>query len=62
MPSVQFAHGTAFGTYYVDCEVIKKENDVFLIRFFDEILGDHAERWVERNSLYFPKFSDYGAL
>ncbi len=33
MPSVQYAHGTAFGTYYVDCEVIEKKNDTFLIKF-----------------------------
>lgn len=62
MPSVQYAHGTAFGTYYVDCEVIEKKNDTFLIRFFDDIEGDHTERWVERKSLHFPKFSEYGAV
>lgn len=62
MPGIQYVHGTAFGTYYVDCEVIEKDNDSFLIKFFDDIVGDVTERWVERDSLRFPKFSDYGAV
>ena len=62
MPSIQYAHGTAFGTYYVECEVIKKENDSFLIKFFDDVVGDVVERWVDRTSLYFPKFYEYGVV
>lgn len=62
MPSVQYAHGTAFGTYYVDCEIIKSENDMFLIDFYDEMIDDRNQRWVKRNQLQFPKFSDYGTL
>lgn len=62
MPSVQYAHGTSFGTYYVTCDVIDKKDDEFLIVFFDIIAGKLAERWVERTSLCFPKFSEYGAV
>jgi hypothetical protein len=60
MPKIQYQDTSMYGTYWVDCEVLRKiDEDTFEITFFDDEIKEHETKVVKRDSLQFPKFNEY---
>ncbi len=63
MYNVQYLFTSPFGSFMVDCEVLKKlEDGKFLIKFYDTVLEDNVEKIVNIELLKFPQFADFGNL
>jgi len=58
MATIQYTHGSMFGTFMVDCNVLDKKDNNFKISFLDPHTREQDERWVGKDELDFPKFSD----
>ena len=60
MPKIQYQDTSMYGTYWVDCEVLRKiDEDTFEIKFFDDEIKEDEIKIVKRDSLQFPRFNEY---
>jgi hypothetical protein len=60
MPKIQYQDTSMYGTYWVDCEVLRKiDEDTFEIKFFDNVVDEFETKVVQRDCLQFPKFNEY---
>ena len=46
------------GSYYIDCKIMSKDNDVYMIKFTDPY-NRNVNLTVAYDSLIFPEFGDY---
>ena len=56
--AIQYIWGTMWGTTMVDCSVINKRGDSYLIEFYDDIAEEKVRRTAERDELVFPSFAN----
>ena len=60
MPTVKYLDASMYGSYFVDCEVLRKIDDnTFEIKFYDDVVDDYETKVVNRDRLEFPKFNEY---
>jgi hypothetical protein len=60
MPTVRYLDTSMYGSYFVDCEVLRKiDDDTFEIKFYDDVVDEYETKVVNRDRLEFPKFSEY---
>lgn len=59
MKKIQYIHGSMWGTYLVDCDVISKISDnLYTIKFKDDYTNSENVRTVKVDELVFPSFAD----
>ena len=60
MPTVRYLDTSMYGSYFVDCEVLRKiDEDTFEIKFYDDVIDEYEIKVVNRDRLEFPKFNEY---
>ena len=60
MPTVRYLDTSMYGSYFVDCEVLRKiDEDTFEITFWDDVVDEYETKVVTRDRLEFPKFNEY---
>ena len=60
MPTVRYLDTSMYGSYFVDCEVLRKiDEDTFEIKFYDDVIDEYETKVVDRDRLEFPKFNEY---
>ena len=58
MFNTKFKHSSAKGTYKIDCQVLGVKQGKYEIKYYDDILKKDVVKFVDSESLYFPKFAD----
>ena len=43
----QYLHGSMYGTYYIDCEILQEAGNMIYIRYIDPNNNETYEKWVE---------------
>jgi len=60
MPTVRYLDTSAYGSYFVDCEVLRKiDDDTFEIKFYDDVVDEYETKVVTRDRLVFDWFDEY---
>ena len=60
MPFVKYLDTSMYGSYFVNCEVLRKIDDnTFEIKFYDSGVCEYETKIVDRSRLDFPKFNEY---
>jgi hypothetical protein len=48
-----------WGTRVVECKILEKKDNKYLIEFYDDNIEGNIQRWVKKDKLRFPEFSEY---
>lgn len=59
MPVVEFLHTSAYGTYWIECDVVSKvDDDHYTIAYIDPVIEERLIQTVSDDRLKFPLFVD----
>ena len=60
MPTVEYIHSSAYGSYHIPCKILEKlDENFYRISFSHPVTLNEEERIVDRRTLIFPKLADY---
>jgi len=59
MEGIKYLDCSMMGSYYIDCEILEKNEDQYFIKYYDSCIEEEVTQWTTKDRLKFPKFADY---